>query len=192
MKKTFYIVSFILLLVAFLGCDKEPVDEVVKDDYLKGEAIVRFDLNGVTYGARHNDVSTNYNENGSLSIVVNAKDEDNDFNRIILSMAITSTEKGVYPTTNFANSDSTYSFIGMKYIDEPWEYFSFAYENDLEVDRGALTITEVNEYAGQIEGNFSFILFPPPEEELDLPDDVPYPDPQKIENGYFKYINYKD
>src|SRR5690606_10719116 len=157
MKKTFYIFSFIFLSVIFLACDKEPVDEVVKDDYLKGEAIVRFDLNGVTYGARANEVKSISNSNGGLTIAVNAKDENNDFNRITLSMAITSTEKGVYPAANFANSDSTYSFIGMKYIDEPWEYFSFAYEHDSEGDRSALTITEVNEYAGQIEGNFSFI-----------------------------------
>src|SRR5690606_6814461 len=105
MKKTFYIFSFIFLSVIFYSCDKEPVDEVVTDDYLKGEAIVRFDLNGVTYGARHNDVSTNYNENGSLSIAINAKDENNDFNKVTLSIVISSTEEGIYPWDFFFNPD---------------------------------------------------------------------------------------
>jgi len=194
MQKTFYIFSFIFLSVIFYGCDKEPVDEVVKDDYLKGEAIVRFDLNGVTYGARHNDVVSNYDTpSGLLSIGIYAKDENNDFNKVTLSIVISSTEKGIYPWDFFFNPDPDMNFSGavIRYAGTPWDY-STIFSYGTEVDRGALTITEVNEYAGQIEGNFSFILFPPPEEELDLPDDVPYPDPQKIENGYFKYISYKN
>lgn len=190
MKKTFYIFSFIFLSVIFYGCDKELIDEVVKDDYLKGEAIVRFDLNGVTYGARANEVKSISNSNGSLTIAVNAKDENNDFNRIYFSLTISSTEKGVYPWDIYSNSE-IYSIALVKYAEEGWIYETFL-SPETEIDRGSATVANINEFSEQIEGNFSFILFPPPEEELDLPDDVPYPDPQKIENGYFKYINYKD
>ena len=191
MRKTLYILSFVLLSAGFLACENEPIDEVVTNDYLKGEAIVRFDLNGVTYGARANEVVSNYdNSNGLLSIGIYAKDENNDFNKVTLSIVISSTEKDLYSWDLYSNS-AAYSMAGIRYAGIPWDYNTlFSYGT--EVDRGSLTITEINEYAGQIEGNFSFILFPLPEEELDLPDDVPYPDPQKIENGYFKYINYKD
>jgi len=190
MKKTLCIFSFILLSMAFLGCDKEPIDEVVTDDSIKGEAIVRFELNGVTYGARANEVESVNNSNGSLAIVVNAKDEDNDFNRIFLSILISSAEKGTYSWDLYSNPEKYYGAV-IKYADVLWDYstiFSYVPESD----RGSLTITEVNEYARQIEGYFSFELYPLPEDELDLPPDEPYPDTQKIENGYFKYISYED
>ena len=117
MKKTFYIFSFIFLSVIFYGCDKEPVDEVVTDDYIKGEAIVRFDLNGVTYGARANEVKSISNSNGGLTIAVNAKDENNDFNRIYFSLTISSTGKGVYPWDIYSNSE-IYSIALVKYAEE--------------------------------------------------------------------------
>src|SRR5690606_28788230 len=191
MKKTFYIFSFIFLSVIFYGCDKEPVDEVVKDDYLKGEAIVRFDLNGVTYGARHNDVSVVYNDNGSLTIAVNAKDEDNDFNRINFGISISSAEKGFYPT-GYDFTLEQFAFSTMKLIDVPHFYMSIPNKFMLDIDNGSLTITEVNEFAKQSEGHFSFeLVLQIPDEITDL-SDVPYPMTQKIENGYFKYISYED
>jgi len=188
MKKITYILCFTLL---FLGCSKEPIDEIVTDDSIKGEPIVRFEINGITYGARANDVKSNYDTaSGDLIITVNAKDEKNDFNRVYLSILVTSAEKGFYTWDYFSSPDINSTGI-IRYEEESWFYMTIL-SYDPDSDRGGVTITEVNESAGQIEGYFSFELFPPPEDELNLPPDIPYPSPQKIENGYFKYIDYKD
>jgi len=188
MRKLSYILSFVLLSVTFLGCDKEPIDEIVTDDSIKGEAIVRFELNGVTYGARANEVVSTYDQDGSLSIAVYAKDENNDFHKITLVIVISSTEKGFY-SANITSNVDRFTLAIIEYDEtEWWEYSSF-WENSLEIDTGSLTITEVNELSKQIEGYFSFELLPPPEEDLDLPEDTPYPSNIKIENGYFKYVN---
>jgi len=191
MRKISYILSFVLLLAGFVACDNEPIDEEVKNDSIKGEAIVRFDWDGVTYGARHNDVSVVYNDNGSLTIAVNAKDEDNDFNRINFGISISSAEKGFYPT-GYDFTLEQFTFSTMKLVDVPYFYMSIPNKFMLDIDNGSLTITEVNEFAKQIEGHFSFeLVLQIPDEITDL-SDVPYPMTQKIENGYFKYISYED
>lgn len=191
MKKLFNISSLLLLFIFLLGCSKEPIDEIVTHDHIKGEAIVRFDWDGVTYGARHNDVSVVYNDNGSLTIAVNAKDEDNDFNRINFGISISSAEKGFYPT-GYDFTLEQFTFSTMKLVDVPHFYMSIPNKFMLDIDNGSLTITEVNEFAKQIEGHFSFELALQIPDEITDVSDVPYPMTQKIENGYFKYINYKD
>src|SRR5690606_39275756 len=123
MNKLFYILS-LLLFVTFTACHKEPIDTVVTDDYIKGKAIVRFELNGVTYGARANDVESFYNHNGILYIAANAKDENNDFDQISLSINISSAEKGFYPTDGFIinNELDSYSTALLKYKRLDWPY----------------------------------------------------------------------
>jgi|SRR5690554_6782734 len=197
MNKLFYILS-LLLFATFTACHKEPIDTVATDDYIKGEAIVRFELNGVTYGARANDVEAIYNPNGSISVTANAKDENNDFEQITLLINISSAEKGFYPTDGFIinNELDSYSTALLKYKRYSWTYTTFQFsteETTQNINRGgSLTITEVNEFAGQIEGHFSFELAPPPnEEEHNLPPDHPDLAIRKIENGYFKYVNFK-
>lgn len=198
MNKLFYILS-LLLFVTLTACHKEPIDTVVTDDYIKGKAIVRFELNGITYGARANDVESFYNPDGSLHIAANAKDENNDFDQITLSINISSTEKGFYPTDGFIiNSElDSYSTASLKYKRYSWPYTTFQFsaeETTQNINRGgSLTITKVNEFAEQIEGHFSFELAPPTKEEVhNLPPDHPDLAIRKIENGYFKYVNFKN
>jgi len=198
MKKTFYIVSFILLLVAFLGCDKEPIDEVVTDDYLKGEPIARFELDGVTYVAKGVDVySQHFNIGAPFQLVISAKDEQNDFNTIRLTIFAPSTQKGTYLTGITKDpfdmiNTYTHASINGYYRNEATEFSTSYYEGDRPAtdtvtDRGVFVITDFNVAANQIEGTFKFELVPP--YDLDIDPGEEYPIPIKIENGYFKYIN---
>lgn len=192
-----YKLIVLLFAITFVACSKESIDEIVTDDYIKGEAIVRFELNGVTYGARANDVITTHNPNGSMSIAVNAKDENNDFEQVTLLINISASEKGFYPTDGFMinNELDSHSTALLKYKRYDWTYATFHFtmeETAQNINReGSLTITEVNEFAEQIEGYFSFELAPPDEEAHNLPPDHPDLVIQKIENGYFKYVNIK-
>lgn len=196
MRKISYILSFVLLSAGFVACDNEPIDEEVKNDYKQGEQILRFDLNGVTRVAKGNEISTSVSGNGSLTINVNIKDEHNDFRNISFRIIASGAEKGNYGTyySNFSPEDAGYSSARLNYAGDEWDWdYSTQYTNQdipddqiFELNRGSITITEINENARQIEGNFEFELVPP--YGLELEQGVPYPTAQLVTNGEFKYI----
>lgn len=200
MKKLTYILSFVLLSAGFVACDKEPIDEEVKNDYKQGEQILRFDLNGVTHVAKGNEINTVVDLDGSMTISVNIKDERNDFNNISFTIGTSGKDLGTYNTAyvwGMMTEEYGYSQANLFYQGDLWNYNTHYLPDDhefpddveeyfMELNRGSFTITEFNEQAGQIEGNFEFELVPP--YDLDLDNDVPYPTPQMVTNGYFKYI----
>ena len=197
MKKLFNISSLLLLFIFLLGCSKEPIDEVVTHDHIKGEPIVRFELDGVTYVAKGEDVLPRFTEIGApFYITVGIKDEQNDFKTFSLVIFAPSTQKGTYRTgitQDPFEMMNTYTHAGIYeyYRSSATEFSTIYYEGDRPTtdtvtDRGSLVITDFNVAANQIEGTFEFELVPPYDLNI-APEE--YPSPIKIENGYFKYIN---
>ncbi len=180
-----------------MGCSKEPIDEIVTHDHIKGEPIVRFELDGVTYVAKGEDVFSQFVDiSAPFHMSVRIKDEQNDFNTFSLIIFAPSTQKGTYLTgitQDPFEMINTYAHANINnyYRSSTMEFSTSYYEGDRPTtdtvtDRGSLVITDFNVAANQIEGTFEFELVPP--YDLDI-DPEEYPSPIKIENGYFKYIN---
>ena len=198
MRKISYILSFVLLSAGFVACENEPIDEEVKNDYKQGEQILRFDLNGVTRVAKGNEINAYVSPDGSLRIDVNIKDHYSNFQNISFSMYASDAVKGTYNTAlvygivpeGFGHSAANLNYAGDEWA---WSYNTDYFNQELpdntsylELNRGSLTITDINEEARQIEGNFRFELLPP--YGLELEPNVPYPSVQTVAEGYFKYI----
>src|SRR5690606_39561795 len=137
MRKISYILGFALLSVAFMACDKEPLDEeVINDEYKPGEQILRFELNGVTRIAKGSEIQASRAMDGSLGIQVNIKDELNDFQDISFTIASSDAVPGTYNTAlinGFIPEDYGYSEASLNYAGDEWNWsYSTQYnEQDL-------------------------------------------------------------
>ncbi len=188
MRKIKQIALVCIAAIGLFSCESEKIDGVVKDDTLLGEKILRFDLNGETRIAKGKDVSVILAADSTLTITATIKDKYSDFQPVVFSTKISHLAKGNF-VTDFRNLDPLqplYSSATFRYQNVNWEYATGNAPESV-FDKGSLVIENLNVNSRQIEGRFSFDVYPP---ELEPVPGEPAPTMIKIENGYFKYLNY--
>jgi len=193
MRKLKYILASLVLVTGLVSCDTEAIDEKVKDEALEGKPILRFELNN-EQTVVSDDVEVEWSGD-SFTIEANLSFINNDnmgdpkhkYKAATLTVAFSNLAVANYPTAFDLDNPSLYMSTAVLRVqemdDEGMEVWNqYTTDNaDEKQDAGYGNITEINQTAKFMGGNFEYTLYPMEGSVLK---------PQRLSDGAFFYIKY--
>jgi len=188
MKKIKQLSLILFISAGLFSCEAEKTDDQLSNEFLPGEQIFRYELDGQTRVT--NDVTVS--SSGSL-VTIHAvfNDAISEFKTQTFTISLNKLAVGSYVSSvGNINSDDIYGFASASYKHHNvnWSYSTQNVKvnaDNVTIQTGSLDILSINDKAKYFEGKFEFDLYAP----LTVNENNSIA-PVKVRNGYFQYIKY--
>lgn len=188
MKKIKQLSLILFLSVGLFSCEAEKADEQLNNEFLPGEQIFRYEIDGVVKVTKDVSVSSSGN---MISITAVFPEPNADFKTDTFTITLNKLATGTYiSSVGGIVLDETYGVTtaSYKHHNVNWAYSTQNIQidaNNFTLQTGSLNILSINDKAKYFEGDFEFDLYAPL--NVNVNNVIP---PVQIRNGYFQYIKY--